>query len=58
MKNVIDMPTPAVNGHSQTNMVLLPSNTGNVNTFRCFIGTFQTKGINKADFADTRAEWC
>jgi len=39
-------------------MVVFFSNTGNVNTFRCFLGTFQTKGIKKADFAVTRSEWC
>jgi len=37
-------------------MVVFPSNTGNVHTFRDFLGTFQTKinlykekGINKPD---------
>jgi len=34
-------------------MVLFPSDTGNVNTFRYFTGTFQTTGIYRPDFTDT-----
>jgi len=40
---------PIFNGNQigclQTNMVVFPSNTGNVNTFRYFLGTFQIEPI-------------
>jgi len=45
MKNVMDTPYLHGNriGSLQTKMVVFPNNTGNVNTFRYFIGIFQTK---------------